>query len=84
MMAFCSCGMVFPDLVSFLVNSNDSVCRFQRFVQMGDQRDADEIGTGIDAVRFARQEAAGQNGDIIVAIQGLREGGIGDGSRSHR
>src|SRR5512135_3009578 len=79
-MMACNCGMVFPNLVlECLGEFGDTSCGFQRLVQIGDQRQADEVRAGVDSVRFAGKEAAGQHGDIIVAVQLLREGRVGDG-----
>ena len=55
-----------------------ALCRFHALFQRRDQRDAHEVLARIDAVRFAREEAAGQNRDIIIAVQGLREFGVGN------
>ena len=36
---------------------------------VGDQREADAAGTRVDAVRLARQQAAGQHRDIVFCEQ---------------
>ena len=60
-------------LFKIIAKLDDAMRRFQAFIDLGDQRHADAVVARVDAVRIARQIAAGQYGDIILRIQSLRE-----------
>ena len=59
-----------------LNKSFDTLRGLQALIFVGDEGNAYKIRAGVHAMCLAREETAGENRHILVAVQGLREIGI--------
>src|SRR4249920_364554 len=67
-MVFCS-SWVMRSSEGFSGVGHDAARSFQAFVDAGHEREADAARSRVDAVRLARQQAAGKHGDIVLSEQ---------------